>query len=155
MATATTTEAIATQVGRINPLTGHMFTANDAAQAHAAGPDQPDPPAIGRSFTFAPARGFPPPGHAVPRRPQTVGGGRFPGGGGPPGGGGGFPGGGFPIPGGPAPGQPLGGIPNDKLIGNAPPTYNGDPKKAKEFLSAWKLYQRVNRGVSQMDNMYK
>ena len=40
-------------------------------------------------------------------------------------------------------------------MGNAPFIYHGDPKRAEEFMAAWKLYQRVNRGTSQMDNMYK
>ena len=43
----------------------------------------------------------------------------------------------------------------DRLVGNTPFIYNGDPKRAEEFMAAWKLYQRVNRGTSQMDNMYK
>lgn len=33
MSTAVTTEAITTQVSRINPVTGHMFTIDDAARA--------------------------------------------------------------------------------------------------------------------------
>ena len=44
MSTTITTEAITTQVGRIDPSMGHMFTTKDAAQARAAGPDVPDPP---------------------------------------------------------------------------------------------------------------
>ena len=101
MSTAITTEAITTQVGRINPATGHMFTIDDATQARAAGPDQPDPPRhpfVGRSFSFHPATGFPLLGHPSPRMP----GGGGPPGGFPGGGGGGFPGG----PGGPGGHQP-------------------------------------------------
>ena len=94
--------------------------------------------------------GFPPPGHPIFRPPggsppRGGGGGGFPGGGG-----GGFPGGG-PV------AQPVnlqGGHQGDQLVGNAPFIYNGDPKRAEEFMAAWKLYQRVNRGTSQMDNMY-
>ena len=103
--------------------------------------------------------GFPPPGHPIFRPPGGSppggrGGGGLPGGGNP-GGGGGFPGGGGPGgPGGPA-ANPQGGHQGDRLVGNAPFIYNGDPKRAEEFMAAWKLYQRVNRGTSQMDNMYK
>ena len=144
MSTAIATETITAQVGTIDPNTGRMFTTDDAARARAAGPDRPDPPHnpwVGRSFTFRPPVGFPPPGHPIFRPP----------GGGNPGGGGGFPGGpGGPIP--PPPGAPH---PTDKLVGNAPFVYNGDPKRAEEFFAAWKLYQRVNRGTPQMDIMYK
>ena len=102
MSTAITTEAITTQVGRIDPTMGHMFTTDDAARARATGPDRPNPPRhpfVGQSFSFRPAMGFPPPGHPASRMP----------GGGPPGGfpgrgGGGFPGG----PGGPGGHQPPG-----------------------------------------------
>ena len=97
--------------------------------------------------------GFPPPGHPVfrpPRGSPPGGGGRFPGGGG-----GGFPGGGNPGGHIPQHGNPQGGPPGDWLVGNTPFVYNGDPKRAEEFMAAWKLYQRVNRGTSQMDNMYK
>ena len=96
--------------------------------------------------------GFPPPGHPIFRPPRGNppgggGGGGFPGGGNPGGGGSGFPGGGGPA-------NPQGGHQGDQLVGNAPFIYNGDPTRAEEFMAAWKLYQRVNRGTSQMDNMY-
>ena len=152
MGTAVTTEAITMQVGRINPTTGHMFTIDNAARARAAGPDQPDPPRhpfVGRSFAFRPPMGFPPPGHPAPRMPGGPPGGGFPGGGG----GGGFPGG----PGGnPPQGAPQGGghQPSDRLVSNPLFIYNGDPACTKEFLAAWKLYQRVNHSTNQMDNMY-
>ena len=95
--------------------------------------------------------GFPPPGHPIFQPPggsppRGGGGSRFPGGGG-----GGFPGGG-PV------AQPVnlqGGHQGDQLVGNASFIYNGDPKRAEEFMATWKLYQRVNRGMSQMDNMYR
>ena len=158
MSTAVITEAVTAQIGTIDPNTGRMFTTDDAAAARAAGPDQPDPPNhpwVRRTFNFRPPLGFPPPGHPVFRPPGGSppgrgGGGGFPGGGNPGGGGGGFPGGGGPIQ-----GNPQGGPPGDRLVGNAPFIYNGDHKRAEEFLAAWKLYQRVNRGTSQMDNMYK
>ena len=158
MSTAVITEAVTAQIGTINPETGRMFTTDDAAAARAAGPDRPDPPThpwVRRTFNLRPPMGFPPPGHPIFRPPGGSppgrgGGGGFPGGGNPGGGGGGFPGGGGPIQ-----GNPQGGPPGDRLVGNAPFIYNGDHKRAEEFLAAWKLYQRVNRGTSQMDNMYK
>ena len=157
MSTAVITEAVTAQIGTIDQNTGRMFTTDDAAAARAAGPDRPDPPThpwVRRTFNFRPPTGFPPPGHPIFRPPGGNppgggGGGGFPGGGNP-GGGGGFPGGGGPIQ-----GNPQGGQAGDRLVGNAPFIYNGDHKRAEEFLAAWKLYQRVNRGTSQMDNMYK
>ena len=160
MSTAVITEAVTTQIGTIDQNTGRMFTTDDAAAIRAAGPDQPDPPThpwVCRTFNLRPPIGFPPPGHPIFRPPggNPPGGG---GGGGNPGGGGGFPGGGGGFPGGgpegPVP-QQGGGHPGDRLVGNTPFIYNGDPKRAEEFMAAWKLYQRVNRGTSQMDNMYK
>ena len=135
---------------------GQMFTTNDAARARAVGPDRPDPPRnpwVRRSFTFWPPIGFPPPGHPIfwppgGNPPGGGGRGRYPGGGNL---GGGFPGG----PGGPIPLMPGAPHPTNKLVGNAPFVYNRDPKKAEEFFAAWILYQRVNRGMPQMDNMYK
>ena len=158
MSTAVITEAVTTQIGTIDPNTGRMFTTDDAAAARAAGPDRPDPPThpwVRRTFNLRPPMGFPPPGHPIFRPPGGSppgrgGGGGFPGGGNPGGGGGGFPGGGGPMQ-----GNPQGGPPGDRLVGNAPFIYNGDHKRAEEFMAAWKLYQRVNRGTSQMDNMYK
>ena len=158
MSTAVITEAVTAQIGTIDQNTGRMFTTDDAAAAQAAGPDQPDPPThpwVRRTFNLRPPMGFPLLGHPIFRPPGGSppgrgGGGRFPGGGNP-GGGGGFPGGG-PIP---PQGNPQGGQPGDRLVGNAPFIYNGDPKRAEEFMAAWKLYQRVNRGTSQMDNMYR
>ena len=135
-----------------------MFTTDDAAAARAAGPDQPDPPShpwVRRTFNLRPPMGFPPPGHPI-FRPPSGGPPRGGGGGGFPGeGGGGFPGGGNPGGHVPQQGNPQGGPPGDRLIGNTPFIYNGDPKRAEEFMAAWKLYQRVNRGTSQMDNMYR
>ena len=121
--TTITTEAITTQVGRINPITGHMFTINNATRARAARPDQLDPPRhpfVGRSFVFRPAMGFLPPGHLAP-------------GGFPRGGGGGFPGG----PGGQPQGAPQAGghQASDRLVGNPPFVYNRDPARAEEFLA--------------------
>ena len=142
MSTAVITEAVTAQIGAIDSDTGRMFTTDDAAAIRAARPDQPDPPShpwVRRTFNFHPPLGFPLPGHPIFRPPA----------GNPGGGGGGFPGG-RPIQ-----GNPQGGPPGDRLVGNAPFTYNGDHKRAEEFLAAWKLYQRVNRGTSQMDNMYK
>ena len=158
MSTAVITEAPVAQIGTIDPNTRRMFTTDDAAAARAAGPDRPDPPShpwVRRTFNLRPPLGFPPPGHPVFRPPggsppRGGGGSRFPGGGTPGGGGGGFPGGGGPIQ-----GNPQGGSLGDRLVGNAPFIYNGDPRRAEEFMAAWKLYQRVNRGTSQMDNMYK
>ena len=158
MSTAVITEAVTAQIWTIDPNMGRMFTTDDAAAARAAGPDRPDPPShpwVCRTFNLRPPMGFPPPGHPMFRPPggspppRGGGGGRFPGGGNPGGGGGG----GFP--GGPAQGHPQGGPPGDRLVGNAPFIYNGDPKRAEEFMAAWKLYQRVNRETSQMDNMYR
>ena len=159
MSTAVVTEEVAAQIGTIDQSTGRMFTTDDAAAAWAAGPDRPDPPShpwVRRTFNLQPPMGFPPPGHPIFRPPggnppsRGGGGGGFPGGGNPGGGGGR---GGFP--GGPVQGHPQGGPPGDRLVGNAPFIYNGDPKRAEEFMAAWKLYQRVNRGTSQMDNMYR
>ena len=162
MSTAVITEAVTAQIGTIDQNTGRMFTTDDATVARAAGPDRPDPPShpwVRRTFNFRPPTGFPPPGHPIFQPPggdppRGGGGGGFPGGGGGfpgGGGGGGFPGGGNP--GGHIPQQ--GGPPGDRLVGNAPFIYNSDPKRAEEFMAAWKLYQRVNRGTSQMDNTYK
>ena len=150
MSTAVITEAVTAQIGTIDPSTGRMFTTDDAAAIRAAGPDQPDPPNhpwVRQTFNLHPPMGFPLPGHPVfqpPQRNPLGGGGGFPGGGGggPPGGG--FPGGGgggFPGGGGPIQGNPHGGPPGDRLVGNAPFIYNGDPKRAEEFMAAWKLYQ--------------
>ena len=155
MSTEVATEMITANVGRIDPVMGHMFTIDDAARARAEGPDRPDPPRhpfVGRSFALRPATGFPLPGHPIPRGPPR----------GFPGSGGGFPGGG----GGGGPGGPGGHQPqavpqagghqaSDRLVGNPPFVYNGDPARAEEFLAAWKLYQQVNRGTTQMDNMYR
>ena len=158
MSTAVITEAVTAQIGTIDPNTGRMFTTDDAAAIRAAGPDQPDPPThpwVRRTFNLRPPRGFPPPGHPIFQPPGGNpprgggGGGRFPGGGG------GFPGGGNPGGHVPQQGNPQGGPAGDRLVGNAPFVYNGDPKRAEEFMATWKLYQRVNRGTSQMDNMYK
>ena len=132
MTTAITTEAITTQVGRINPITGHMFTIDNATRARAARPDQLDPPRhpfVGRSFTFRPAMGFMPPGHLAPGMPRGGGSpGGFPGGGG-----GGFPGG----PGGQPQGAPQAGghQASNRLVGNPPFVYNGDPARTEEFLA--------------------
>ena len=154
MSTAVITEAVTAQIGTIDPQTGRMFTTDDAAAARAAGPNRPDPPThpwVRRTINLRPPMGFPPPGHPIFQpRGGPPGGGGFPGGGG-----GGFPGGGNPGGNVPQLGHPQGGPPGDRLIGNAPFIYNGDPGKAEEFMAAWKLYQRVNRGTSQMDNLYK
>ena len=164
MSTAVITEAVTAQIGTIDPNTGQMFTTDDAARARAAGPDQPDPPThpwIRRTFNLQQPRGFPPAGHPFIRPPGGTppgggGGGGFPQGNHPGGGGGGNPGGGGGgNPEGVGGNLPQGGPPGDRLIGNAPFIYNGDPKRAEECMAAWKLYQRVNRGTSQMDNMYK
>ena len=159
MSTTVITEAVTAQISTIDPNTGQMFTTDDAARARAASLDQPDPPThpwIRRTFNLQQPIGFPPAGHPFIRQP----GGTPPGGGGGggfphrnhPGGGGGRGGG---NPGGLGGNPPQGGPPGDRLIGNAPFIYNGDPKRAEEYMATWKLYQRVNRGTSQMDNMYK
>ena len=161
MSAAVITEVVMAQIGNIDQNTERMFTTDDAAAARAAGPDRPDPPThpwVRRTFNLCPPMGFPPPGHPIFRPPggsppRGRGGGGFPGGGDPGGGGGRFTGGGNP--GGLAQGNPQGGPQGDRLVGNAPFIYNGDPKRAEEFMAAWKLYQRVNQGTSQMDNMYK
>jgi hypothetical protein len=152
--------------GTINPVTGHI-DADDTALFRAIGPDQPDPPSISgtdrtthipfgwirpqgggmpepRRYIYRgpPAGPFAPPGGGPP-------GGRFPGGGPPgrgfPGGGppgGGPPGGGPPMPIPPAP--VIGGIRNNKLVGNTPLIFTGDRSKAKEFITQWQLYKGVN-----------
>jgi hypothetical protein len=157
--------------GTINPVTGHV-NADDAALFQAIGPDQPDPPSISGTdrtthipfgwirpqgggapaprryiyggppaVPFAPIGGGPP-GGGFPRGGPPGGG--FPGGG-PPGGGfpgGGPPGGGPPMPIPPAPA--VGGMRNDKLVGNTPLIFTGDRSKAEEFITQWQLYEGVN-----------
>jgi hypothetical protein len=152
--------------GTINPVTGHI-NEDDATLFRAIGPDQPDPPSVGgtdrtthvpfgwirpqgggapvsRRYIYRgpPAGPFAPPGGGPP-------GGGFPGGGfpggGPPGGGlpgGGPPGGGPPMPIPPAP--VVGGMRNDKLVGNTPLIFTGDCSRAEEFITQWQLYEGVN-----------
>jgi hypothetical protein len=149
----------------INPITGHV-NEDDAALFRAIAPDHPDPPSVGSTdrtnipfgwirpqgggmpeprwyiYGGPPAGPFTPPGGGPP-------GGGFPGGGppgrgfpgrGPPGGG--PPGGGPPMPLPPAPA--VGGMQNDKLVGNTPLIFTGDRSRAEEFITQWQLYEGVN-----------
>ena len=123
------------EVGRINPTTGHMYTADDVALFRAIGPDQADPPRGG------------PPGGGFPRGPP---GGGFPGGGPP---GGGFPGApGSPVP--PILPQQGGHHGSDKLVGNVPIVFTGERSKSETFMTQWRLYQRANDGTRVMDVPY-
>jgi hypothetical protein len=137
--------------GTINTVTGHV-NEDDAALFRAIGPDQPDPPSVGSTdrTTHIPFGWIRPQGGGTlePRR-YIYGGppaGPFaPPGGGPPGGGfpgGGPPGGGPPMPIPPAP--VVGGMQNDKLVGNTPLIFTGDRSRAKEFITQWQLYEGVN-----------
>ena len=127
-----------TQVGTIDPITGHMLTEDDVAVNRAVGPDRADPPSCQPSDRY-------------PRRPY---GGGLPSGGPPGGGHGGPPGGGggrgspganlAPLPG---IGTPRG---SDKLIGNPPIVFNGDKSKSEEFSTQWQLYEGVNMTNNQM-----
>jgi hypothetical protein len=156
--------------GTINPTTGHV-DADDAALFWAIGPDQPDPPSISgtdgttripfgwirpqgggrpepRRYIYGgpPAGPFGPPGGGPP--------GRGPPGGGPPGGGPlGPPGGGPPAPIPPAPA--VGGIRNDKLVGNTPLIFKGERSRAEEFITQWQLYEGVNITNDLMRNAYQ
>src|SRR6202453_5030941 len=125
-----------TQVGTIDPITGHMITEDDVAVNRAIGPDRADPPSRGSRRPFGgglPSGGPPGGGYGPP--------------GGPPGGGGG---GGSPrvnlapLPG---IGAPRG---SDKLIGNPPTIFNGDKNKSEEFSTQWQLYEGVNMTNNQM-----
>jgi hypothetical protein len=152
--------------GTINPVTGHV-NEDDAALFRAIGPDQPDPPSVGSTdrTTHIPFGWIRPQGGGAPepRRyiyrgppagPFAPLGGRLPGGGFPGGGppGGGFPGGGPPGGGPPGGGPPMpippapvvGGMRNDKLVGNTPLIFTGDRSKAEEFITQWQLYEGVN-----------
>jgi hypothetical protein len=152
--------------GTINPVTGHV-NEDDATLFRAIGPNQPDPPSVGstdrtthipfgwirpqgggapapRCYIYGgpPAGPFAPIGGGPPGRGFPGGG---PPGGGPPGGGfpgGGPPGGGPPMPIPPAPA--VGGIRNDKLVGNTPLIFTGDRSRAEEFITQWQLYEGVN-----------
>ena len=65
MSQVMTTTAVA--VGNINPVTGHMYTAEDVAIYRAVGPDRGDPPPFqGRGFPMRPPGGGSPGGGGPP-----------------------------------------------------------------------------------------
>jgi hypothetical protein len=101
-------------------------------------------PPIGRRYIY----GGPPAGPFA-RLPGGPGGG--PPGRGPPGGG--PPGGGPPMPIPPAPA--IGGVRNDKLVGNTPLIFTGEQSKAEEFIMQWQLYEGVNITNDLMRNTYQ
>jgi hypothetical protein len=152
-------------VGTINPTTGHV-DADDAALFRAIGPDQPDPPSISGTdrTTHVPFGWIRPQGRGMPEPRRYIYGGPPAGPFGPPGGGppgGGPPGGGpFGPPGGgpPAPIPPapaVGGIRNDKLVGNTPLIFKGERSRAEEFITQWQLYEGVNITNDLMRNAYQ
>ena len=127
-----------TQVGRIDPNTGHMTTDDDVALYRAIGPDRGDPPNPfpGRGFPIRPPGG--PPHGGPPGGP--------PGGGGPPNPGGAVP----PIL--PAARNNTG---SDKLVGNPPSIFTGERPQAEQFLTQWQLYVGTNDNTELMRNAYK
>jgi hypothetical protein len=148
--------------GTINPTTGHV-DADDTALFRAIGPDRPDPPSVSGTdrTTHIPFGWIRPQGGGMPNPRRYIYGGPpsgpfGPPGGGPPGGGpprGGPPGGGPPAPIPPAPA--VGGIRNDKLVGNTPLIFKGERSKAKEFITQWQLYEGVNITNDLMRNAYQ
>jgi hypothetical protein len=161
---------VLSQVGVINPETGHMTTDDDVALYQANLSDRPDPPSAGQRvrrflsdqntlYGEAPAA---PDANIAGGGPPTGGflGGGFPGwgppgGGGPPGGrgppGGGPPGGG----GAPNPPAPIPMQGTDKLVGNPPHIFTGDRTKSKEFITQWEMYEGVNISNNLMHNAYQ
>jgi hypothetical protein len=150
---------VLSQVGVINPKTGHMTTEDDVALYRANFSDRPDPPSGGlrvRRFLLDQNTlhgGMPPAPDAniLGGGPPTGG---FPGGGfpgwGPPGGGGPPRGGMPPLP--PAP-IPIQGT--DKLVGNPPHIFTGDRTKSEEFITQWEMYEGVNISNNLMHNAYQ
>jgi hypothetical protein len=170
------TMPVLSQVGVINPETGHMTTEDDVALYQANLSDRPDPPSGGQQVRrFLSDQntlygGVPPaPDTSLPGRgPPTGGfpGGPFPGwgppGGGPPGWG--PPGGGPPRGGPPGGGPPGGGPPpplpvqmqgTDKLVGNPPHVFTGDRTKSEEFIMQWEMYEGVNISNNLMHIAYQ
>jgi hypothetical protein len=155
--------------GTINPVTGHM-DADNAALFRAIGPDQPDPPSVSKTdrTTHIPFGWMRPQGRRMPEPGRYIYGGGGPPGRGPPGGGlprggppagpfgppgGGPPGGGPPAPLPPAPA--VGGIRNNKLVGNTPLIFKGERSRAEEFITQWQLYEGVNITNDLMRNAYQ
>jgi hypothetical protein len=167
---------VLSQVGVINPETGHMTTEDNIALYRANLSDQPDPPSAGprvRRFLSdqntlyggVPAA----PDANIPRGGPPAGG--FPGGGfpgwgppdggppdgGPPGGGppGGGPPGGGPPGGGPPPPAPIPMQGTDKLVSNPPHIFTGDRTKSEEFITQWEMYEGFNISNNLMRNAYQ
>jgi hypothetical protein len=140
--------------GTINPITGHV-DADDTALFRAIGPDQPDPPSVSGTerTTHIPFRWIRPQGGGMPKPRRYIYGGGGPPGGGPPAGPFGPPGGGPPAPIPPAPA--VGGIRNDKLVGNTPLIFKGERSRAEEFITQWQLYEGVNITNDLMRNAYQ
>jgi hypothetical protein len=154
----------------INQTTGHV-DADDAALFRAIGPDQPDPPSVSGTdrTTHVPFGWLRPQGGGMPKPRRYIYGGPpagpfGPPGGGPPGrgppGGGPHRGGPFGPPGGgpPAPIPPapaVGGMRNDKLVGNTPLIFKGERSQAEEFITQWQLYEGVNITNDLMRNAYQ
>jgi hypothetical protein len=66
---------------------------------------------------------------------------------------GGGPPGGLPMPIPPTPA--IGGVRNDKLVGNTPLIFRGERSKAEEFIMQWQLYEGVNITNDLMRNAYQ
>jgi hypothetical protein len=165
------TMPVLSQVGVINPETGHMTTEDDIALYRANLSDRPDPPSGGQqvrrflSDQNTLYRGVPPaPDASLPGRGPPAGG--FPGGAfprwGPPGGGppgwgppGGGPPGGGPPRGGPPPPLPVQMQGTDKLVGNPPHVFTGDRTKSEEFIMQWEMYEGVNISNNLMHIAYQ
>jgi hypothetical protein len=151
------TMPVLSQVGVINPETGHMTTEDNVALYRANLLDRPNPPSTEpRVWRFLSEQNMLYGG--VPRTPDANPPGR-----GPPMGG--FPGGGFPGWGPPGGGGPPGGVPpppapiqmqgTDKLVGNLPHIFTGDRTKSEEFITQWEMYEGVNISNNLMHNAYQ
>jgi hypothetical protein len=145
------TMPVLSQVGVINPETGHMTTEDDVALYRANLSDQPDPPSGGqqvRRFLSDQNTLY----GGVPPAPDTSLSGR-----GPPAGG--FPGGAFPRwgppGGGPPPPPPVQMQGTDKLVGNPPHVFTGDRTKSEEFITQWEMYEGVNISNNLMHIAYQ
>jgi hypothetical protein len=146
---------VLSQVGVINPETGHMTTEDDIALYQANLSNRPDPPSrehrvrrfLSDQNTLYGGVPAAPDGNRRGRGLPTGGfpGGEFPGwgppGGGPPGGG---PPGGGPPGGGPPPPPPVQMQGTDELVGNPPHIFTGDRTKSEEFIMQWEMYEGVN-----------
>jgi hypothetical protein len=146
---------VLSQVGVINPETGHMTTEDDVALYQANLSNRPDPPSrehrvrrfLSDQNTLYGGVPAAPDGNRRGRGLPTGGfpGGEFPGwgppGGGPPGGG---PPGGGPPGGGPPPPPPVQMQGTDELVGNPPHIFTGDRTKSEEFIMQWEMYEGVN-----------